>query len=304
MIKTNVLKFKKAVAVFMAMLLMMLSFSYTANDNSDAANSSRTYKVYNATNGNYLRSYTLTPLNTSDNSRGIIDTDERVIDWTKSGVVKIIDTDTSIGSGFVVDEHTIATAAHCVYDYDKYENGPSSVSEVLLFDTNGNIEQTVTPIEYHVPINFINVADNGKYSPTFDYALITVKEDLSEYMCFELGVPLDSFVNGETNATVSVTGFPEYINKTNLVNTTDKHMMYTGNGKVCGGDTEGYFLRHMADVSNGNSGGPVYITESLQGRTYYTVVAIHTNGLSDYGWGTRMTTDLIHFYKSNSNLNY
>lgn len=300
MIKTNVLKFKKAVAVFMAMLLMMLSFSYTANDNSDAANSSRTYKVYNATNGNYLRSYTLTPLNTSDNSRGIIGTDERVIDWTKSGVVKIIDTDTSIGSGFVVDEHTIATAAHCVYDYDKYENGPSSISEVLLFDTNGNIEQTVTPIEYHVPINFINVADNGKYSPTFDYALITVKEDLSEYMCFELGVPLDSFVNG--NATVTTTGFPEKVNK-KIVNTCIKHMKYSGNGKVCGGNTENTLLYYKADASEGNSGGPVYITESLNGRTYYTVVAINV-AQSNNNIGTRMTTDLIHFYKSNNNLRY
>lgn len=294
MIKTSVLKFKKIVAVFMAMLLMMLSFSYTANDNSDAANSSRSYKVYHASTGHYLREYTLAPLNTSDNSRAVIGTDERVIDWTKSGVVKIINTDTSIGSGFVVDEHTIATAAHCLYDY---RSGMySNISEILLFDTSGNIEQNIIPIEYHIPTEYIT-----NHKTSYDYALITVEEDLSEYMCFELGVSLDSFVNGETNATVYVTGFPERV-AGEIVNNHTKHMMYTGNGKICsGGNGENGLLYYNADTSGGNSGGPVYITESLNGKTYHTVVAVHTTGGNH---GVCMTTDLIHFYKANNNLRY
>lgn len=281
MIKTNVLKFKKAVAVFMAMLLMMLSFSYTANNNSDAANSSRSYKVYHAATGHYLREYTLAPLNTSDNFRAVIGTDERVIDWTKSGVVKIMSDSYYLGSGFVVDEHTIATAAHCVYN--------ESISEILLFDTSGNIEKNIIPMEYHIPTRYVA-------NSQFDYALITVKEDLSEYICFELGVPLDSFVNGETNATVSVTGFPqEYNDHTN-------HMKYSGNGKICsGGSGENGLLYYNADTSGGNSGGPVYITESLNGKTYHTVVAVHTTGGNH---GVCMTTDLIHFYKANNNLRY
>lgn len=300
MIKTNVLKFKKAVAVFMAMLLMMLSFSYTANDNSDAANSSMSYKVYNATTGHYLREYTLAPLETdnNDNTRSIIDDDDRVVDWTKSGVTKIINADGSFGSGFVVDEHTIATAAHCLYNCSNTTT--RNISKILLFDTSGNIEQNIIPVEYHLPIKFINAVSNKEYSTISDYALITVEEDLSEYMCFELGVPLDSFVNG--NATVTTTGFPEKVNK-KIVNTCIKHMKYSGNGKVCGGNTENTLLYYKADASEGNSGGPVYITESLNGRTYYTVVAINV-AQSNNNIGTRMTTDLIHFYKSNNNLRY
>lgn len=308
MVGTNVLKFKKVTSVFMAMLLMILSFSYTANDNSNAVNSSKTYNVYNA-NGNFLRSYSLAPLETNYNARKVIGDDERVIDWTKSGVVKIIISTYSFGSGFIVDKHTIATAAHCLYDYDlKMFEG---VTKILLFDADGNVikykddkgieKDSITPVEYHLPKEFITNNQNRKES---DYALITVEEDLSKYMCFDLGIPLDAFVNGETNATVSVTGFPGYLNndESHLVNTHNKHMMYTGNGKICSGSNN-KFIYYEADTSGGNSGGPVYITESLNGKTYYTVVAIHTTG-ANYNYGTRIDTNLIHFYKSNDNIEW
>lgn len=304
MIKTNVLKFKKTVAVFMAMLLMVLSLSYTANS-SDAVNTARAYRVYNAKTAQYLRSYTLAPLTESYNTRAVIGDDDRVIDWTKSGVVKIINTDDSFGSGFVVGEHTIATAAHCFYDFYRSKTF-SKVSEILLFSNENNIvhQTSVTPVEYHIPLSHINGNEVSKN----DYALITVKEDLSDYMCFELGVPLDSFVNGSTNATVSVTGFPSKVNGV-TVNTHNEHMMYTGNGKILPEPNES-LLHYDTYISGGNSGGPVYVTESAGGKTYYTVVGIATGSLTDsgltttYSWGPRMTTDLIHFYKSNSNIKY
>lgn len=299
MIKTNVLNFKKGVAVFIAMLMMVWLFSYTTNNYSDAANSSLTYRVYNAKTGGFLRTYTLAPLETDDNSRAVIgDDDDRVIDWTKSGVVKIMNSSYYLGSGFIVGRHTIATAAHCLCDY---KNGNSKiVSEILLFDTNGNVSLHATPVEYHLPTTFVNnaVANNGKdnYNSESDYALITVKEDLSAYMCFDLGAPLDSFK--DKNATVTVTGFPKEHN------TYTNHMKYSGNGEVS--NITNNLLYHKADTSGGNSGSPVFLTESLQGKTYYTVVAINIAGskANIENIGTRITTDLIHFYKSSKNLNY
>lgn len=295
MIKTNILKTKKTAAVFMAVLMMIMSLSFTGN-NADALNTTRIYKVYNAQNTREIGSYTLESVSTANTSRSVIGDDERVVDWTKSGVVKLMNSSGSyIGSGFVIDKHIIATAAHCIYSIDKHRI--QSVPKILLFDNNGNVTMQVNPVECHIPDNSVT---NSGINKEYDYALITVEEDLSSYACFDLGVPLDSFVNGSTNATVSVTGFPGYVNNKD-VNTGSTHMMYTGNGKVLGGDEN--LIYYKADASGGNSGGPVYITESYKGKTYNTVVAVHTGPHnSESNHGTRITTDLINFYKSNDYL--
>lgn len=300
--KTNVVNVKKITAVAVAFLLMILSVSYSGNK-SDAANTARAYRIFNAKTGVKIGSdYTLNALPAEDNSRSVIGDDERVIDWTKSGVVKLIGYGSgyyATSTGFVVGDHTIATAAHCVYDYKKHE--PIPVSKVLLFDKSGNVTLEATSVESHIPVAFINDVSDGNYKATSDYALITVKEDLSAYACFNLGVSLDSFIN--SNSVVTVTGFPGEWGKRGeevTVNTDKKHMMYSGNGKICGGDNS--LMYYNTDASGGNSGGPVYITESAYGETYYTVVAIHTNGGSYQNRGTRITTDLIHFYKCNPNI--
>lgn len=303
--KTNVVNVKKITAVAVAFLLMILSVSYSGSK-SDAANTARTYRIFNAKTGVKIGSdYTLDALPSKNNSRAVIGEDERVIDWTKSGVVKIITTSNSFGSGFVVSDHVIATAAHCAYDYS---NGKAvQISKILLFDNNGNVTLEATPVQSHVPVKFINAVSGGNYRTTSDYALITVKEDLSAYACFNLGVPLDSFVN--SNSVVTVTGFPGEWGKPGeevIVNTATQHMMYSGNGIMNGGDSS--FIHYNADMTPGNSGGPVYITESAYGQTYYTVIAINISNPKvnpQYNNGTRITTDLIHFYSGNNrNINW
>lgn len=299
------LNIRRCVAVFMAMLITVLSLSYTNNNHANATNSSITYFVYDAKTAEKIpnRNYILTKLSSSDNTRAVIGDDDRVIDWTKSGTVKII-TNTGFGSGFVVSDHVIATAAHCVYDY-KNSTG-KSVSKILLFDSNGNQTISVTPVEYHVPFTFINAVADHNYRTTSDYALITVSESLENYNNFSLGVPLTSFDN--SHSVVTVTGFPGTVEKSGkevTVNTTTTHMMYSGNGQIYSGDDE--LIRYTADTSSGNSGGPVYITESFNGETYYTVVGINIAHPvvtdPEFNIGTRMTTDLIHFY-NNKNIQW
>ncbi|MDE5584480.1 MAG: trypsin-like serine protease [Ruminococcus sp.] len=301
--KTNVVNLKKTTAVVIAFVLMILSAMYAGNK-SEAANSQREYKVFNAKTGQLMKTYTLDKLPTRDNSRSVIGTDDRVIDWNKSGVVKILNS-TDRCSGFVVSDHVIATAAHCVYEYKKVSPNPKKISDILLFDTNGDVTMHATPVKYHVPSKYISSGSNN-----YDYALITVEEDLRFYACFDLGVPLYSF--DDNNSVVTVTGFPGTIgtgNNEKRVNTDTEHMMYSGNGIVY--DIKDSLIYYKADSSGGNSGGPVYITESKsvsededKRRTYYTVVAIHTTGNNDVNYGTRITTDLIHFYKANSYINW
>ena len=303
MSKIKTLNVKRCVAVFMAVLMMVLSLSYTNNNNyTDASNNRQQYYVYDAKTGDKIDGYYLDSVPLENNSRTVIgDKDERGIDWSKSGVVKVID-NTGSYSGFVVGDHVIATAAHCVYSNKEKES--SKINKVLLFDTNGTVTLEATPVEYHIPSLYIN--DNRKISEIYDYALISVKEDLSAYACFDLGVPLESFANG--NPVVTVTGFPGVIGVFPdwiRVNTDAEHMMYSGNGIVTNIDNKD-LLFYEADTMGGNSGGPVYITESLNGKTYYTVVAIHTQGTdcstvghSIANHGTCITTNLIHFYKQN-----
>ncbi len=280
----------KIIAVMAAIVVFMVSMcTYSAEAN--ATNTSRTYKVYNAQTGAYLqqRDYTLGAFDTypnvnSGNARSLIGKyDERLPDWTKSGVCKILLDGGGFGSGFVVDEHIIATAAHCVKNL--------AISEILLFNTNGTISLSATPVEYHYP---------EIYSTDYcDYALITVEEDLSDYMCFNLGVALDSF--STNNPAVSVTGFSGDLNNDN----DNTHTMYTGTGAII--DLNSAQIFHTADTGGGNSGGPIYITESRGGHVYFTVIAIHTNG-EHYGVpgnrGARISTDELQFYYNNPNIIY
>lgn len=291
------LNIRRCVAVFMAMLITVLSLSYTNNNHANATNSSITYFVYDAKTAEKIpnRNYILTKLGSSDNKRTVIGEDERVIDWTKSGVVKIMNSSSYIGSGFVVSDHVIATAAHCAYN--------EKISEILLFDNSGNVTLHATPVESHIPYNYCK----NNEDETYDYALITVKEDLSDYACFDLGVPLNCFANSKP--VVSVTGFPGTIGKPGektTVNTHTKHMMYTGNG-IVKKINDSNLIFYEADTIGGNSGGPVYITESFKGKTYYTVIAIHAYGTHDDhmdgNHGTCMNTDLIHFY-NNKNIQW
>ena len=107
---------------------------------------------------------------------------------------------------------------------------------------------------------------------------------------------------------IKVTGFPQSVNN-NLVNTKTSHSQYTGTGNLQ--DLTDYKLFHDADTSGGNSGGPVYIEETINNNKCYTVLAIHTcgedgndNDNSENNSGTRITTDIMKFYMSNSNIGY
>lgn len=284
-----------------ACLIAMFIFAFSMNFSFDAnaSNTSRTYNIYNATTGAYIDRYTLNALDTENNTStySLVGNDDRVVDFTKSGVVKLMTSNYYLGTGFVVSKNIIATAAHCVKN--------KTISSIRLFDTNGNVSKTVTPVEVHIPKTYVD-SNNTNY----DYALITVNDDLSDYAIFDLGVALDSAISNHLS--VSVTGFPSYLNdnSSEIVNDYTQNSMYTGTGVLNFStiyNNNNYKLYYTADSSGGNSGGPAYITISKYGKVYYTVVAIHTNGFNEssseqLNSGTRMTTDLLHFYMHNPNV--
>lgn len=295
----------KIIAVMSAIVVFMVSMC-TYSGETKATNTDREYYVYDAQSPSEepIRDYTLYAFDTYpniNNTRSLIG-DNRYPDWSKSGVVKLRMPTICAGTGFVVDEHTIATAAHCVYTVETQTS--KAINDILLFDASGNVEMIVTPVEMHVPELYVYGKGNREYDARYDYALITVEEDLSDYMCFNLGATLDNA--DEYDLDVKITGFPQKVtinNNDETVNNYLSHNMYTSEGTIT--DVTEMQIVSYHYTSPGNSGGPIYIEETRGSYTYCSVLGILSSGVSpDYVCTTRITTDLLHFYRNNPNLIY
>lgn len=264
----------------------------------DSVNNHRAYRLYDVTTKQMVKKYTLQLVDdTNVNDRSVIGSDGRFVDFTKNGTVKIYGGGT-VGTGFIVDAHTIATAAHCVYSKGASYGSVKYTSRILVFNTDGSIAMTVTNIkQIHIPDLYISTSGG---SNAYDYALITVEEDLSEYAMFNLGVMMDSFRG--SGKTISVTGFPSTVNDQGVKGNT----MYTGDGVIL--NVNAFDVNKQIFFTNdstpGNSGGPVYFTTTFNNKTYYTVIGIVSASGQDFNIGTRITTDLLHFYKNNPNISW
>lgn len=295
---------KKSLSIIIAFILLLLTLTFSNNMNVTAVNDSIEYKIYNASNGMYLQSYTLTPNPVQDNSRSAAVVDNRVVDFSKSGVVKIVTQKGYTMTGFVIDAHTIATAAHCIYEQsaDTSTYCGDSITNIYVFNSNGSIAMNITDAStMHVPSEYIC----GGFTNDYDYALITVPEDLSAYAIFNLGVATNGIEN--SNTTISCTGFPHVVGG-QRVNNKDIHTMYTGTGNIITVSDQNvlaeYNLAHNAVASGGNSGSPIYTTSTYNGQVYYTVIGIHVQEVNGGYRAVRVITDLLHFYKNNPNITY
>lgn len=303
-------------AVVVSIIVFMVSVISFNRFTADAVYESRAYYRYNAQTGEKLKGYyKLDSPEDNISTYNVIGKDERK-ESSQNGVVKLIITeimDTNDNdilyeqtcvTGFVIDRHTIATAAHCVYNY--------KVDKILFFDENGDVSMEITdPVEYHVPRQYTTeiTVKEGKEND-FDYALITVSQDLKAYDCFDMGYVSDKYKGGE----VSMTGFPrlrddewrEKGEKPEVLNTVDIHKMFTGTGEFSGFSGDELKVFYTIDASQGNSGSPVYVTEELYGEKIYTVIAIHTNPgeHEKNNYGKRITQEILRFYNGNPNKQY
>ena len=280
--------------------------SQYANVGAQSVNESEGYTVFNAKTGNYMSSYTLDANPIKDNTREVLGKDDRYRDDSLPGVVAII-VNGQVGTGFVVDAHTIATAAHCVYALgnESHENSKMKVEKIVILDRKGNVEKEITDMyAAHVPDKFID--KSSRDTRVYDYALITVEEDLSEYACFDLGLATDGMMSDSQK--LYSTGFPS-----KLGNNKNVQKRFTGEGFMKPNINLPFPERRICydiDSTGGNSGGPVYVKNTIGTTTYYTVVGINAYSIdadnngsyyddNDLNSGTRITTELLHFYKNN-----
>lgn len=306
----NIKKFNvRLSAVFVSMVVLFITVFSLSSSKADAGDFTLKYNVYNAATGQFLRDYNLTV--EGNNARWEIRDDDREVDYSKNGVIKVITKELEeiepgkftvtyhTGTGFVVDDHTIATAAHLL----KKEN-TIRVSSLLFFDQDGNVSMTIKDaVEYHYPDKY---TPNGEKHHLYDYALITVKESLKDYRCFGFGMMTEDFPNSPSNV-ISVSGFPGEVRGIE-VNTLSKHELYRGTGIVTSFDKGNSgnieYIVYTAYASHGDSGGPVYVAEHINNKMYYTIIGIETHGSDYHNMAVAMSPHVLKFLRGNSNKEY
>lgn len=266
------------------------NFEYAIVNNDIPNSTSQSYQKYNAQSGIAMgNSYTLNALTSIPDyasTYSIIDEDTRQIDYYNPGIVKI---SSSIGSGtgFVVDNHTILTAAHCLY----YNNQFATNVNYTLYAFNGSSAGGVhSAVTYHIPVNFI-----GNSSVTYDYAIITVSENLGN-KAFDLGVAR-KYLNNK-NPKIYVSGYSGEASSTRPELTGE---MVTGEGYLTGNKVYNNYIEYDTDTVHGTSGAPVYV-KTPEGHKI--VIGIHRGPASTGNYGHRIDSNVLQFVYNNSELTW
>lgn len=265
---------------------------YMRHDCTDSDSKSYSlYALYTLPGLNYNNTDTFTVGNESDLRR---DANQSVVSVGLSG------------SGFVVDDHIIATNAHCVYNWN---TGEFYSPDIYIMSSGNTPIRTISPRYIHICRNYVNGGQGYNYK--FDYAMIYVEENLSEYK-INLGIMRDGYT-GKLYAS----GFPVTSNEygyrfksSGVMNWNDTHE-----------DEHGLTLWHTAYIAGGDSGGPLFIRENINNGTIdeeyakendidneinndenyeISVVGINFSVGGSSNGSIKITEDLIHFYLNNN----
>lgn len=261
----------------------------SANDPTiTPASETLSYRKYPFNSSSYS-TYTLYPntftVNNIEEPRNLLTDD------TTTSVVRLETQDSQKGSGFIVGNHIVATAAHCVLDSTGNVDTHVNVS---IIGEDGEILANYVPDYIHIPEKFFNTNTSDYY----DYALLEIGDgDLNQYGVMQLGYCLDSYINN--SGSVRVMGFPKIGN--------DWGSRYYSYGTLS--STNNIFqMNYSAQTEEGMSGGPVYVEETFIRYQYNivekkkTVIGIHNDRENSLGYGTRINTQHLKFYYNNPNI--
>jgi V8-like Glu-specific endopeptidase len=249
---------------------------------------------YNNTNQSSYYEYTLSPnyvINNVGNETDTIFGNNNMIRDYDTAVVKL----SCGGTGFIVGDHTIATAAHCVYDTSTNKFFDFTIE---IIDANNNLLQTLSPRYSHISKNFSQLS----YDIKNDFALIYVTSDISQYGKFDLGVSLEDYANN--SGQVIVSGFPQSYPAG--YDGSEYGLRFKASGNLIANYTDSGKLAYDADMTYGDSGGPVFVEEGIFASgnlgEYKTAVGINVYQTSVANYGVRINEDLLKFYKKNTYL--
>ena len=276
--------------------VILMSETSVFTQNADATTGTRTYWRHDCSSVSSTSYYSYqlgfnSNLTSSESDRTIFGSNDMVRDYDTS-VVRL----SCGGSGFIIDEHTIATAAHCVYSW----NGHYFLDDITIdiVDTDNSVIDTISPTYFHIPYQFTTLTNT--YSSTYDYALITVAEDLSDYGMFHLAVAQDSYISNL--GSVIVSGFPQASAYPPGYSGSDYGLRFKAAGNLMN-YISSTNIHYDADMSGGDSGGPVYVEEGkyISGTlySYKSVIGINVSENTTYNCGVRITDDTLRFYYEN-----
>ncbi len=207
-------------------------------------------------------------------------------------IVKILCNGSFMGTGFIVNDGIIATSAHCIYNtnQNKFYNNIS----IVLFNANGTVAQTLSAEELHIPSQF-----TSSYSYMYDYGLIYVDNNLTNYPRCNLGTFINTPSTVQEEIPVTTLGFPEDKN-----NTAIYHSLWSSSGEINYNINAHNFGASVYSYS-GQSGSPVYHTTNytLNASSYSDDIVI---GILRGAYTTSSTTcksftaPVLRFYKNNS----
>lgn len=243
------------------------------------------------------QTYTLPEISTvnyantlSRNAMTIVFTDTRE-PYYDSAVVAVNGYDNSLSepnanylipaTGFIIGDHEIMTAAHCIYNSEFREYHIDSAN-VIIPDTTPytNNSLSLEVVSAHVPQDYIDLVNEPTQQgiQDLDYAILTVEEDLSNYGCYLLGMGTDSIK--QKNVPIHSLGYAG-------------RELKISHGSVINFNNVSYDFNILSD--GGSSGGPIYVesmfgvpgtsNEDYQVRTYRTAISIVSNGNNDSSIG-------------------
>jgi len=190
-------------------------------------------------------------------------------------------------TGFFIDDNTVATAGHCIYD--TYQNKWFTEAYVYpAFDGNNYPYVGTTSSHFQVSTSWINVnppAPNEIYLSDIpkDYGVIKVKNGFAnDYGIGYFAIRTSDHAVGEQ---VNVTGYPY-----------DKDgAMWKALGYVKALDT--YRIDHDADAVSGNSGSPIFNSKN----GVLAAIGVNNAESSSMNYGARIigyTYDNLRYWSS------
>lgn len=298
------ISFKSIFTVIISAVIMLsiCTFNSQSIETEASGSKSRDYLIYTRYN-HQVNPYTLTQSEYSgQSSRATIIREKRPTTYEDyvSGCVKFFykngDSWEYSGNGFIVGENTIATAGHVVADKEqKYiytGDGTSSYSndneyKIALYNPDGSEYGRYSIESVQIPKLLFESANQNDY----DYARVSLDGgeniDWDNFNIFDFNTVLDGVENltGNNKPVLNEVAY----NKVN-----GNYRCYLTQGYITA--LNDYKIYCDCNIIGNDSGCPMVITKSMNGKRFDTVTAITTQTNS----GIRITSPIIQFYCNNT----